>query len=59
MNFLLLDSPKHRPSTVLSNMATTAPANPRVWFSIAVNGAVLDRVCFELFSDVVPKTAEK
>ncbi|TYJ51642.1 hypothetical protein B9479_007776 [Cryptococcus floricola] len=33
-------------------------ANPRVFFDLAVNDNKLGRVVFELFADVVPKTAE-
>lgn len=33
-------------------------ANPIVYFEIAANGKALGRVEFELFADVVPKTAE-
>ncbi|GAA5870552.1 hypothetical protein JCM8547_002046 [Rhodosporidiobolus lusitaniae] len=32
--------------------------NPRVFFDIAVNGQKAGRITFELFADVVPKTAE-
>ena len=31
---------------------------PRVWFDISINGQPQGRVTFELFSDIVPKTAE-
>ncbi|ODN79058.1 hypothetical protein L198_07937 [Cryptococcus wingfieldii CBS 7118] len=33
-------------------------ANPRVFFDLAVHDSKLGRVVFELFADVVPKTAE-
>lgn len=33
-------------------------ANPQVFFDIEANGTSLGRVTFELFADVVPKTAE-
>lgn len=33
-------------------------ANPRVFFDISIGGAAAGRVVFELFADVVPKTAE-
>ncbi|MBN2193035.1 MAG: peptidylprolyl isomerase [Polyangiaceae bacterium] len=32
--------------------------NPRVFFDITIGGALAGRVVFELFADVVPKTAE-
>eukprot|EP00928_Gymnodinium_smaydae_P037616 TRINITY_DN2607_c0_g2_i1.p1 TRINITY_DN2607_c0_g2~~TRINITY_DN2607_c0_g2_i1.p1 ORF type:complete len:333 (+),score=90.24 TRINITY_DN2607_c0_g2_i1:53-1000(+) len=35
-----------------------ASARPRVWFEIAIDGHVIGRLVFELYSDVVPKTAE-
>lgn len=33
-------------------------ANPRVFFDISIGGKPAERLCFELFADVVPKTAE-
>jgi len=33
-------------------------ANPKVFFDITIGGAAAGRVVFELFQDVVPKTAE-
>lgn len=33
-------------------------ANPQVYFDISIGGAPVGRVTFELFADVVPKTAE-
>lgn len=33
-------------------------ANPQVWFDITIGGAPAGRIVFELFADVVPKTAE-
>ena len=33
-------------------------ANPRVFFDIAIGGRSAGRIVFELFADVVPKTAE-
>lgn len=34
-------------------------ANPRCFFDISIEGTDIGRVIFELFADVVPKTAEK
>jgi cyclophilin family peptidyl-prolyl cis-trans isomerase len=33
-------------------------ANPNVFFEISINGKVAGKINFELFADVVPKTAE-
>eukprot|EP01111_Echinosteliopsis_oligospora_P018380 TRINITY_DN83_c0_g1_i1.p1 TRINITY_DN83_c0_g1~~TRINITY_DN83_c0_g1_i1.p1 ORF type:complete len:172 (-),score=38.02 TRINITY_DN83_c0_g1_i1:55-570(-) len=33
-------------------------SNPKVFFDIAIGGAPAGRIVFELFADVVPKTAE-
>lgn len=33
-------------------------ANPQVFFDISINGQAAGRITFELFADVVPKTAE-
>ena len=33
-------------------------SNPRVFFEISVNGKVAGKIEFELFADVVPRTAE-
>ncbi|WAS98580.1 peptidylprolyl isomerase [Nannocystis punicea] len=33
-------------------------SNPRVYFDITIGGAPAGRIVFELFADVVPKTAE-
>ena len=35
-----------------------ASARPRVFFDIDVDGSNVGRIVFELFNDVVPKTAE-
>ncbi|XP_046561639.1 peptidyl-prolyl cis-trans isomerase-like [Haliotis rubra] len=32
--------------------------NPQVFFDITIGGSPAGRICFELFEDVVPKTAE-
>lgn len=34
------------------------PSNPRVWMEIAVDGASIGVLTFELFADACPKTAE-
>jgi peptidylprolyl isomerase len=39
----------------LSAMTTS---NPRVFFDISIGGEPAGRLCFELFADTVPKTAE-
>ncbi|KAF2750902.1 peptidyl-prolyl cis-trans isomerase H [Sporormia fimetaria CBS 119925] len=39
-------------------MADTAEPNPIVFFDITLGGEKLGRIKFELFKDVVPKTAE-
>lgn len=31
---------------------------PRVYFDISINGVASGRITFELFADIVPKTAE-
>jgi hypothetical protein len=31
----------------------------RVWLSVSINGAILDRIVIQLFTDIVPKTCEK
>jgi peptidylprolyl isomerase len=36
----------------------TNPSNPRVWFTVSIGGRYTGRIVFELFADVVPKTAE-
>ncbi|XP_046359440.1 peptidyl-prolyl cis-trans isomerase-like [Haliotis rufescens] len=33
-------------------------ANPEVYFDISVGGSPAGRICFELYADTVPKTAE-
>jgi cyclophilin family peptidyl-prolyl cis-trans isomerase len=37
---------------------TTAATNPRVYFDIQIDGKPAGRIVFELFANVVPKTAE-
>merc|ERR1712010_139122 len=41
-----------------SLQSTITMPNPVVFFDIAINGNAAGRVTFELFADVVPKTAE-
>lgn len=43
----------HRSQTML-----TSPARPRVFFDIAIGERKVGRVVMELYSDIVPKTAE-
>ena len=31
----------------------------RVWLSVSINGAILDRIVIQLFTEIVPKTCEK
>lgn len=35
-----------------------ASARPRVWFDISIDGYAIGQMVFELYSDIVPKTAE-
>lgn len=35
-----------------------ASPNPRVWFAVSINNAPAERIVFELFASVVPRTAE-
>ena len=39
-------------------MQASNPSNPRVFFDISINNAPAGRITFELFANVVPKTAE-
>jgi len=39
-------------------MASTNPKRSRVWFAIAIGAAAPAKVVFELYDDVVPKTAD-
>ncbi|XP_037673474.1 peptidyl-prolyl cis-trans isomerase A-like [Choloepus didactylus] len=46
---------------VTEQCLTLSPAalvNPTVYFDISANGEPMGRICFELFADKVPKTAE-
>ena len=36
----------------------SSPTNPRVWFDISIGGEPAGRIVFELFPNVIPKTAE-
>jgi len=36
----------------------TNPSNPRVFFDVSIGGTPAGRIVFELYNDVVPKTAE-
>eukprot|EP00766_Chilomastix_caulleryi_P000157 gnl/Chilomastix_caulleri/115.p1 GENE.gnl/Chilomastix_caulleri/115~~gnl/Chilomastix_caulleri/115.p1 ORF type:complete len:176 (-),score=45.50 gnl/Chilomastix_caulleri/115:31-558(-) len=38
--------------------AHTNPANPRVFMEISIGGRNIGRMTFELFADIVPRTAE-
>jgi len=38
--------------------ATTTKSNPRVWFDVEIGGKPVGTVTFELFANVVPRTAE-
>jgi peptidylprolyl isomerase len=38
--------------------AVTTKANPRVWFDVEIGGKPVGTVTFELFANVVPRTAE-
>ncbi|KAI7201905.1 hypothetical protein KC352_g19221, partial [Hortaea werneckii] len=35
-----------------------APNRPNVWFDISIGGQSAGKVVFELYTDIVPKTAE-
>ena len=39
-------------------MASTKSGRSRVWFDITIGGASLGKVVFELYDDIVPKTAD-
>uniref|UniRef100_A0A0G4HJ06 Peptidyl-prolyl cis-trans isomerase n=1 Tax=Chromera velia CCMP2878 TaxID=1169474 RepID=A0A0G4HJ06_9ALVE len=45
-------------SKVRNARSSVSMANPKVFFDVAIDGEDAGRVEFELFSDVVPKTAE-
>ena len=40
------------------SMSSAATKNPNVFFDVEINGKKEGRITFELFADVVPKTAE-
>lgn len=42
----------------MSNKTASSTENPRTYFDISIGGEKKGRLVFELFSDVVPKTAE-
>jgi len=42
----------------LSIASVGSSANPQVWFDVSFGGAVQHRVVFELFANVVPRTAD-
>lgn len=44
--------------TLFLPLSATAKGNPNVYFDISIDGKKAERVVFELFADVVPKTAE-
>ncbi len=44
-------------SKSLNNLVKMA-SRPKVFFDVAIGGKPAGRIVFELFSDVVPKTAE-
>jgi hypothetical protein len=41
-----------------SNKMAAAAARPRVFFDVSIGGKPAGRIEFELYSDVVPRTAE-
>lgn len=43
---------------LFSPLSVMAKDNPKVFFDISINGKEAGRIVFELFADVVPKTAE-
>lgn len=46
------------PRVLAGRRALSMAANPKVFFDIEINGKAEGRVTFELYADVVPKTAE-
>ncbi len=46
------------PSGTVSILRMTVMARPRVFFDISIDGKPAGRIAFELFDDIVPKTAE-
>lgn len=48
----------HAATRAFSRSSVTMMANPKVYFDMEVGGEDVGRIEFELFADVVPKTAE-
>ena len=54
-NFLCLVSISNK---LFSMQNSVDKVNPRVFFDIEIDGKNIGRIIFELFADVVPRTAE-